>query len=164
MSSRYPAKLVMLTQRVIGLRLRSQYSKEANKNGNHVAISQQTPRLQKGEVYVNVTTVLFRLKPMQRSWRYSGIFPFAGRCKLQQPRYPAQVPPYRYPKVDLLKRIAEGVGRYVVFGFECLSMFAECLPSRCTHCWCLYVQGYSRLLRPLLPWRLPSDYPTLRLR
>ena len=68
----------MLTQQVTGLRLRSQYSKEANKNGNHVAISQQTPRLQKGDVYVNVTTVLFRLIPMQRTLRYSGIFLFAG--------------------------------------------------------------------------------------
>ena len=68
----------MLTQRVTGLRLRSQYSKEANKNGNHVAILQWTPRLQKGEVHVIVTTVLFRLIPMQRSWRCSGIFPFAG--------------------------------------------------------------------------------------
>ena len=68
----------MLTQQVTGLRLRSQYSKEANKNGNHVAISRWTPRLQKGNVYVIVTTVLFHLTPMQRSWRYSGIFPFAG--------------------------------------------------------------------------------------
>ena len=68
----------MLTQQVTGLRLHSQYSKEANRNGNHVAISQQTPRVQKGDVYVSVTTVLFRLIPMQCSWCYSGIFPFAG--------------------------------------------------------------------------------------
>ena len=67
-------------------RLRSHYCREANRNGYHVALLKQTPRLHKGDVCIDITTVLFRFTSDAALGRYSEYFPigwFAACCSGQ---------------------------------------------------------------------------------
>ena len=83
---------------------------------------EQTPKPPKGDVYVGIATVLFRFTSDAELLAQLQAFSVWMVCRmLLQPDISAWVYPVKNCKVDPFNTIAEGFGRYVLFGFDVLA-------------------------------------------
>ena len=132
-------------------RLRSHHCREANGKGYHVALLKQTPKLQK-RVCIWVLPQCFSvLSPMLRSCRNSEYFPLPGLPHVVAARYLCECTPVQNYKVDPLKTLAEGIGRYVVSGFGVLTSLLSAYLRSALTVGVYMCRAATTTLQPLLP-------------